>query len=98
MRAPDPCGRAHSPRVSSARRCVMKLARTRNALFPVILLIAGLAAGAWVTAQTGRLPFSYQTVRAAAAVGPVNDRMSFEVGFAPVVEKLMPSVVNVASS
>src|SRR6476660_3150101 len=79
--------------------CVMQLVRIRKVLFPTILAIAGLIAGAWITAQTGHLPFSYQTVHAAAASGPPpSDRMSIEAGFAPVVEKIMPSVVNVSST
>jgi S1-C subfamily serine protease len=63
-------------------------------------MIAGLSAGAWITARTGHLPFSYETVHAAAAPAttPVNDRLSIEAGFAPVVEKILPAVVNVSSS
>jgi S1-C subfamily serine protease len=77
----------------------MQLLRIRKALFPAILGLAGLIAGAWITAQTGPLPVSYQTVHAAAASGPPpSDRMSLEAGFAPVVEKIMPSVVNVSST
>src|SRR5258708_9919014 len=37
-------------------------------------------------------------MRAAAAVSPSGERISFDNGFEPVVAKVMPSVVNVSST
>src|SRR6266853_140511 len=76
----------------------MKLVHLRKAVFPVLLALAGLTAGAWITARSGHFPFSYDSVQAAAAVNPVGERVSFDNGFEPVVAKVIPSVVSVSAT
>jgi serine protease Do len=64
----------------------------------VILLVlvggAGILAGSWLTARTGKTIPILLTTNASAA----SARISFQDGFAPMVKELIPAVVNVSSS
>jgi serine protease Do len=66
-----------------------------------VVLLAGIAVGSIVIAQTRRIP-SGPGILAPAAVtsaAPVpNSKVSFADGFAPVVAQVLPSVVNIAST
>lgn len=53
----------------------------------------GVVAGSWATSRTGRIPILMATPASAAA-----SKISFEEGFAPVVRRALPAVVNVSSS
>jgi len=60
------------------------------------LLIVGAMAGSWVTIWTSnpaRIPFV-----AFAQTGDTRGQVSFTNGFAPVAKKVLPAVVNIASS
>lgn len=69
----------------------------RKGLALVIVIVAlavGGIAGSWITAKTGHsIPILVSTPVSAAA-----SQVSFENGFAPIVSKALPAVVNVSSS
>jgi serine protease Do len=73
----------------------MRLSGIRKAILPGALAVAGAVTGAWVV--TGHSPLS-TVATVSAASGDVTSRASFETGFAPVVKKVLPSVVNVSST
>jgi S1-C subfamily serine protease len=67
--------------------------------FPALVIVivalgVGGVAGSWITAKTGHsIP-----ILVSAPVSAATSRVSFENGFAPVVSKAVPAVVNVSSS
>ncbi len=73
----------------------------RSSLIAILALVVGVAAGSMVTAKTGRTPFGAEALAPAfvATSAPVpSGQVSFANGFAAVVERVVPSVVNVAST
>jgi len=67
-----------------------------------VTLILGALAGSWITAQTGNsgfrgLPVSPSKVSADSGAD-IASQVSFLNGFAPVAKKVLPAVVNIASS
>ncbi len=75
--------------------------RRRSGLLAIVALAVGVTAGSMVTAKTGRTPFGTASVAPVfvAASAPVPDgQVSFASGFAVVVERVMPAVVNIAST
>jgi serine protease Do len=67
----------------------------------IALLLGGLG-GSWLTARTGRSPFGKAEVVpmwiSSAAGADISKNVSFVNGFVPVVKKILPAVVNIASS
>lgn len=68
----------------------------------IVSLLAGGLAGSWTTAKTGISPFrkvEAATMSLSTAPGSaIENQISFERGFEPVVERVLPSVVNISSS
>lgn len=71
----------------------------------VLLVLAacgGAVAGSWLTAKTGRGPFgaagSVPMYVSAAGGEAIANQVSFVNGFVPVAKKVIPAVVNIASS
>ncbi len=82
-----------SPHWPAKRRSVV--------LIGALVFVLGVLAGSWTTARAGHLPFTSRPVllRVSNAGGPAEDRqVSFADGFAPVARKVLPAVVNIASS
>src|SRR4051812_34256737 len=75
---------------------------SRIVLVAVAALIAGGIAGSWATVKAGHSLFeknSGATMWLTGASGTgTNGQISFENGFVPVVQKVLPAVVNIASS
>jgi len=72
----------------------LQVAASTAAIALIIAAAAGTLAGSWATAKTGKtIPILMATPVSAAA-----SRVSFVDGFAPVVGRVIPSVVNVSSS
>jgi serine protease Do len=60
----------------------------------LVAACAGTMAGSWITARTGRtIP-----ILVAAPVAAGASQVSFEDGFAPVVKRALPAIVNVSTS
>jgi len=68
----------------------------------VAVFAAGGLAGSWATARTGRSPFGRAAavpVLVSSVTGTaLGNQVSFTDGFVPVVDKVLPAVVNIASS
>jgi serine protease Do len=60
----------------------------------VLVLAAGVLAGSWATAKTGKTV----PILVAASVSPAAAQVSFADGFAPIVQSARAAVVNVSSS
>lgn len=71
----------------------LQVAASTAAIALVIAVGAGTVAGSWATAKTGR---TIPILMAAQISGA--SKVSFEDGFASVVKRTVPSVVNVSSS
>ena len=78
--------------------------RARRILAMVLVIAAlfvGGLAGSWATAKTGRSPFAPAEVPmwiSTAAGADIGNQVSFVNGFVPVVKRVLPAVVNIASS
>jgi serine protease Do len=73
----------------------------RSGLLVIVALAVGVTAGSMVTAKTRRTPFGTESVAPVfvATSAPVPDgQVSFANGFAAVVERVVPAVVNIAST
>src|ERR1035441_8170399 len=68
----------------------------------VVAIGAGGLAGSWATARTGRSPFGKVDPVAmfvsSADSEAIGRQVSFTNGFVPVAKKVLPAVVNIASS
>jgi serine protease Do len=69
------------------------------------ILVVGAVGGAWATARVGHFPFNFSPVTAAAADQAQAQRsetgggsVQWQEGFAPVVKKVLPAVVNISST
>src|SRR3954462_6167674 len=75
---------------------------SRIILVALAALIAGGIAGSWATVKAGHSLFEKgngATMWLAGATGNGSGgQVSFENGFVPVVQKVLPAVVNIASS
>jgi len=72
-----------------------------NSVFIIATLLVGITVVSIVIAQTGRAPIGPGVVTppAVASAAPLqNAKISFADGFAPVVARILPSVVNIAST
>jgi len=70
------------------------VAASTAALAVIVALGAGTMAGSWATAKSGKtIP-----ILMAEQVSAASSKVSFEDGFAPVVKRTVPAVVNVSSS
>ena len=71
-----------------------QVAASTAAIALIVAAGAGTLAGSWATAKTGKtIPILMATQASAASA-----KVSFEDGFAPVVKRAVPAVVNVSSS
>src|SRR6185437_3945276 len=71
-----------------------QVAVSTAALALIVAVGAGTMAGSWATAKTGKTIPILVAMQASATAGKV----TFEDGFAPVVKRALPAVVNVSSS
>ena len=71
-----------------------QIAASTEVITVLIAVAAGTLLGSWATARTGKTIPILMAAQASSAVSKV----SFEDGFAPVVERAVPAVVNVSSS
>jgi serine protease Do len=72
----------------------IRLRRWAAVVLLFVLVIAGALVGSFATARANRGAPSFVTPAAGSDSGPV----SFENGLAPVVEKVLPAVVNISST
>jgi serine protease Do len=70
----------------------------KTVLAGVALIAVGLLAGAWITARLRHFPFSYESDGVSAAENDIAKQVSLRTGFSPVVNKVLPAVVNVSST
>jgi len=76
---------------------------SRIILVALAALIAGGIAGSWATVKAGHSLFEKGSgatmwLAGTSGNGNLNGQISFENGFVPVVQKVQPAVVNIASS
>jgi serine protease Do len=73
----------------------------RSGFLAAVALLVGAAAGSLITAKTGGNLFGFSSIAPifVATAAPVTDgQVSFANGFAAVVERVVPAVVNIAST
>jgi serine protease Do len=76
--------------------------KRKTILSLAVIFVAGGLAGSWATARTGRSLFSrvepIAVLAASAGSEPLGQQVSFLNGFVPVAKRVLPAVVNIASS